>query len=79
MAKGLPSKVMIIRHGEKLGDPVSDDDGGKHLSLQGSAGAAVAVPAVMVAAAEPASFAAAERADPRVQVRRRQSHLQRHL
>src|SRR6476619_5993310 len=40
MAKGLPSKVMIIRHGEKLGDPVSDDDGGKHLSLQGSARAA---------------------------------------
>jgi len=40
MAKGLPNKVMIIRHGEKLGDPVTDDDGGKHLSLQGSARAA---------------------------------------
>lgn len=40
MAKGLPGTVMIIRHGEKLGDPVSDDDGGKHLSLQGSARAA---------------------------------------
>jgi hypothetical protein len=35
-----PAKVMIIRHGEKLGDPVSDDGGGKHLSLQGSARAA---------------------------------------
>jgi hypothetical protein len=35
-----PAKVMIIRHGEKLGDPVSDDSGGKHLSLQGSARAA---------------------------------------
>ncbi len=35
-----PSKVMIVRHGEKLGDPSSDDGGGKHLSLQGSARAA---------------------------------------
>jgi len=40
MAKGLPSKVMLIRHGEKLGDPLSAEDGGKHLSLQGSARAA---------------------------------------
>ncbi|MEJ0076741.1 MAG: hypothetical protein WDO17_15075 [Alphaproteobacteria bacterium] len=86
MAKGLPSTVMIIRHGEKLGDPVSDDDGGKHLSLQGSARAA-ALPTLFlpswVAAAKPAAFAcsdtAAERADPRMQVRRRQNHLQRHL
>ena len=35
-----PSKVMLIRHGEKLGDPSSDSGGGKHLSLQGSARAA---------------------------------------
>ena len=42
-----PSKVMIIRHGEKLGDPTSDDSGGKHLSLQGSARAA-ALPALFL-------------------------------
>ena len=36
-----PSKVMIVRHGEKLGDPSSDDESsGKHLSVQGSARAA---------------------------------------
>jgi hypothetical protein len=40
MANGLPGTVMIIRHGEKLGDPETHDDGGKHLSLQGSARAA---------------------------------------
>ncbi len=32
-----PSQVLIIRHGEKVGDPKKDDDGGRHLSIQGSA------------------------------------------
>ena len=35
-----PSQVLIIRHGEKVGDPKKDDDGGRHLSIQGSARAA---------------------------------------
>jgi hypothetical protein len=29
MGKG-PKQVLIIRHGEKVGDPKKDDDGGKH-------------------------------------------------
>ncbi|MDX6444582.1 MAG: hypothetical protein QOH71_1656 [Blastocatellia bacterium] len=36
----LPSQVLIIRHGEKLGDPKKDNDGGRHLSIRGSARAA---------------------------------------
>jgi hypothetical protein len=36
-----PSEVMIIRHGEKLGDPAEDSaSGGRHLSVRGSARAA---------------------------------------
>jgi hypothetical protein len=35
-----PSLVMIIRHGEKPGDPGNDKDGGKYLSIMGSARAA---------------------------------------
>jgi hypothetical protein len=35
-----PSQVLIIRHGEKVGDPKKDDDGGRHLSVRGSARAA---------------------------------------
>ena len=35
-----PSLVMIIRHGEKPGDPADDTSGGKHLSILGSARAA---------------------------------------
>ena len=35
-----PSQIFIIRHGEKLGDPKKDDDGGRHLSVPGSARAA---------------------------------------
>jgi hypothetical protein len=35
-----PKQVLIIRHGEKLGDPKKEDDGGRHLSVQGSARAA---------------------------------------
>lgn len=32
-----PSLLMIIRHGEKPGDPSNDKDGGPHLSVLGSA------------------------------------------
>src|SRR5687768_11876740 len=39
MSKG-PKQVLIIRHGEKLGDPKKDDDGGNNLSIRGSARAA---------------------------------------
>jgi hypothetical protein len=65
MAKG-PSKVMLIRHGEKLGDPEKDDAGGANLSIQGSARAA-ALPALFAPATpaldckiatDPASFTA---------------------
>jgi hypothetical protein len=44
-----PSKVFLIRHGEKLGDKGSDETGGHHLSLQGSA-RAVAIPALFAPA-----------------------------
>src|SRR5712691_3291642 len=40
-----PNQVLIIRHGEKVGDPKKDDDGGRHLSIQGSARAS-AVPSL---------------------------------
>ena len=42
-----PNQVLIIRHGEKVGDPKKDDDGGRHLSIQGSARAA-ALPSLFV-------------------------------
>lgn len=35
-----PNQVLLIRNGEKAGDPKKDDDGGRHLSIQGSARAA---------------------------------------
>lgn len=35
-----PNQVLIIRHGEKVGDPKKDDDGGNNLSIRGSARAA---------------------------------------
>jgi len=35
-----PSQIFIIRHGEKIGDPRKDNDGGRHLSIRGSARAA---------------------------------------
>jgi hypothetical protein len=35
-----PSQIFIIRHGEKVGDGKKDDDGGRHLSIRGSARAA---------------------------------------
>ena len=41
MGKGTgPSQILIVRHGEKVGDPKKDDDGGPHLSVRGSARAA---------------------------------------
>jgi hypothetical protein len=42
-----PGQVLIIRHGEKLGDPKKDNDGGRHLSVRGSARAA-ALPSLFV-------------------------------
>src|SRR5579863_432034 len=47
-----PSLVMIIRHGEKLGDSSSDKDGGPNLSMRGSARAA-AVPQLFAPAKTP--------------------------
>jgi hypothetical protein len=44
-----PNQVLLIRHGEKVGDPKKDDDGGRHLSVQGSARAA-ALPSLFVPA-----------------------------
>jgi broad specificity phosphatase PhoE len=35
-----PIQVLIVRHGEKVGDPKKDNDGGRHLSVRGSARAA---------------------------------------
>ena len=40
MATNTPAQILIIRHGEKIGDPKKDDDGGRHLSIRGSARAA---------------------------------------
>ncbi len=48
-ANNLPSQVLIIRHGEKLGDPKKENDGGRHLSVRGSARAA-ALPSLFVLA-----------------------------
>jgi hypothetical protein len=42
-----PDYVLIIRHGEKVGNPKKDDDGGNDLSIQGSARAA-ALPSLFV-------------------------------
>ena len=42
-----PSQVLIIRHGEKVGDPKKDNDGGRNLSVIGSA-RAVALPSLFV-------------------------------
>src|SRR5712691_10014600 len=44
-----PSQVLIIRHGEKVGDSKKDDDGGRNLSILGSARAA-AVPSLFAPA-----------------------------
>ncbi len=44
-----PSQIFIIRHGEKVGDPKKDNDGGRHLSIRGSARAA-ALPSLFAAA-----------------------------
>lgn len=40
-----PGSILIIRHGEKVGDPKKDDDGGRNLSIRGSA-RAVALPSL---------------------------------
>ena len=44
-----PTQILIIRHGEKVGNPKKDDDGGRHLSIQGSARAG-ALPSLFVPA-----------------------------
>jgi len=44
-----PSEILIVRHGEKAGDPKKEDDAGRHLSIQGSARAA-GLPSLFVAA-----------------------------
>src|SRR2546426_7687550 len=44
-----PNQVLIVRHGEKLGDSKKDNDGGRHLSIQGSARAA-ALPSLFIPA-----------------------------
>lgn len=44
-----PSQVLIIRHGEKVGDANKDDDAGNDLSIQGSA-RATALPSLFVPA-----------------------------
>lgn len=54
MSTNLPSQVLIIRHGEKLGDAANDKSGGPHLSMQGSARAA-ALPSLFVPATPPLS------------------------
>jgi len=43
MSTNPPALVMIIRHGEKPGDPANDDNGGPHLATLGS-GRAAALP-----------------------------------
>jgi len=35
-----PNQILLIRHGEKVGNPKTDDDGGRHLAIPGSARAA---------------------------------------
>lgn len=42
-----PGYVLIIRHGEKVGDPKKDDDGGNDLSIRGSA-RATALPSLFM-------------------------------
>src|SRR5260370_13102669 len=49
-----PSQVLIIRHGEKVGNPKKDDDGGRNLSILGFARAA-AVPSLFAPALSPPS------------------------
>jgi hypothetical protein len=44
-----PNQILLIRHGEKVGDPKKDDDGGRHLAIPGSARAA-ALPSLFAVA-----------------------------
>jgi len=46
-SSNFPSQVLIIRHGEKLGDSSSDKEGGPDLSIRGSSRAA-ALPSLFV-------------------------------
>src|SRR5262245_23022885 len=46
---GYPAQVLVIRHGEKLGDAAKDEGGGPDLSVRGSARAA-ALPALFAPA-----------------------------
>lgn len=48
-SNNFPAQVLIVRHGEKIGDPNKDEDGGRHLSIQGTARAA-ALPALFAPA-----------------------------
>ena len=57
-----PKQVLIIRHGEKVGDSKKDDDGGRHLSIQGSARAA-GLPLLFAAAQPQLSCALHHKAD----------------
>jgi hypothetical protein len=57
----LPDQVLIIRHGEKVGDPKKDDDGGRHLSISGSARAA-ALPSLFAVAQPQLSCALVQKA-----------------
>jgi hypothetical protein len=47
-----PNHVLIIRHGEKLGDPSTDESGGPDLSIRGSTRAA-ALPSLFLPATPP--------------------------
>jgi hypothetical protein len=47
MANTGPKEILIIRHGEKVGDPADDTTGGPDLAIQGSARAA-ALPALFL-------------------------------
>ena len=49
MSTNSPKHILIIRHGEKLGDPKSDKHGGPDLSIRGSARAA-ALPSLFIPA-----------------------------
>jgi hypothetical protein len=52
MSTSLPSQILIVRHGEKLGTASSDKNGGPDLSMQGSARAA-ALPSLFAPATPP--------------------------
>jgi hypothetical protein len=51
-----PQTLYLIRHGEKLGDPGDDKDGGPHLSVRGSARAAALPSLFMPVPSAPLQF-----------------------